>query len=94
MGHEKRPEYTFNENETSRHLQVTNTHAERYENRHTNQIEKRPAYYIFRWERSARLSTYALMNKKKTSTVVERHYGVATISRLLKIIGLFCKRAL
>ena len=25
---------------------------------------------------------------------VHSHYGVATISRLLKIIGLFCKRAL
>jgi len=37
-------EYMLNDNETNRHLQVTNTHAKRYENRRTYPIEKRPAY--------------------------------------------------
>jgi len=33
-------------------------------------------------------------NRKTPSTTQSPSYGVATISRLLKIIGLFCKRAL
>jgi len=32
--------------------------------------------------------------KRHAGTAGFIHYGVATISRLLKIIGLFCKRAL
>ena len=30
----------------------------------------------------------------ESDVVVENHYGVATTSRLLKMTGLFCKRAL
>jgi len=38
--------------------------------------------------------TYAHIQKKHKNTHNWREYGVATISRLLKTIGLFCKRAL
>ena len=36
----------------------------------------------------------ACMNFMQVLEILSRPYGVATISRLLKIIGLFCKRAL
>jgi len=35
-----------------------------------------------------------LLSKEAMEAEIKKAYGVATISRLLKIIGLFCKRAL
>ena len=39
---------------------------------------------------------FKLRKKERTNAmcVTQDQYGVATISRLLKIVGLFCKRAL
>ena len=40
------------------------------------------------------LSEYSQNTRHTLPNASERSYGVATSSRLLKIIGLFCKRAL
>ena len=40
------------------------------------------------------VSVHMYVLEAQKSHEISMHYGVATCSRLLKIIGLFCKRAL
>jgi len=49
---------------------------------------------FFFWRFFLGFLIHALMCNEKHPGVDERIYGVATMSRLLKIIGLFCKRSL
>ena len=42
---------------------------------------------------ATKCSSY-VRKKERTPCVTQDQYGAATISRLLKIVGLFCKRAL
>ena len=58
-----------------------------YKDTHTH------TYYMSIWTHThTHLHTWLL--KKARDDTMKKPFGVATISRFLKIIGLFCKRAL